>query len=159
VIEAVIHDPWFADAFGMRDRAAIVDTTELTELHPWGRPQPYVPGVDVQVFANPLTGESVRVPDEVIASLISRNRERVNLCGLDLPQPLRFWNPRRSESTPAETRVVTISQPGYSVDRQFAAVAVTRGYNAPCCPEGYTAYLARRNGVWAVIAVGGFWVV
>lgn len=153
VLEAVFRDPWFSDAYGMGMRPVLLNRTELSDQHLW---RLNVSTAEDRTFVNPATGATVVVDQEAIDSLLRRNRTQVYLSDLNLTRPLVFARSQGKRFRP--TRIVTVSLPGYSRSGTSAVVAVMRAYDAPCCPDGYTALLVKRDGKWIVEAVGGFWV-
>ena len=148
----------------MRDHPILLDQTEVSRLGPQlGRGF-----VSLNPFAN------LQVDQSLIDKLNSMGSATVVLAGLSLPPPLVLVTRHEFDLAfgtdevtawaqfaahfPGVSRIVTLSRPAFSADGTSALVSIQKSAVAPCCSDGYTAYVKKDGGSWKVVAYGGYWV-
>lgn len=160
VFRAVIGDEQFSLAYGMRDNPVLLDRTYApSEGHVYNgfvRMSPFLNfAVDPALLGALNTANRVAksIPDGAlpIRLVAAAAMERAVEGTGDV------WT-KWEGSIGGASRVVILSLPGYDATATSAVVAIQRGYAAPCCPEGYLAYLEFCGGTWEVCGYGGFWV-
>ncbi len=160
VFRAVVDDEEFRLAYGMGDNPVLLDHTYAPwEDHVYNgfvRMAPFLNfDVDPALLEALKTANRVAnsIPDGVLPIRL------VDAAAMEraVEGPGDVWT-KWEGSVGGASRVVILSLPGYDAAGTSAVVAIQRGYAAPCCPEGYIAYLEFCGGTWEVCGYGGFWL-
>ena len=152
VVHATLESSSLSNFVNLKDHPMVLQTTELPPLHGWVRERP-----TVYSAVDPTTAVEVNIPRDATDSIIARNSQVLVVPREAVPDAFRVLPV--VTSAPPEIPIISVSVPGYSADGRHALVAVTRAYNAWCCPAGYTAYLEKHGDRWSVVAVCCFWIV
>lgn len=153
IVEAVLNDPYVFNAPGMREHAALADSTDLNvPLGGWVR------DVDPLRFCELEQPACTTIPSGLANSLREANEKPATLSTIGrLP---KVHVSRWATIPGAVTRILVLSRPAINSKRTHALIAIERRYPQPSFgPDGFAIYLEKHDNEWRVIRHGAHWIV